>query len=123
MSSDVVEAFEASLLGTATAERVSVEEFEDAIADHVEPPAVGTPLPFEGVSLSNAGVELDPTPVEIRDANTGVTPAPSRSVRARRATNSSRSIPTGTSQWSPRATSSPTWGRRSTGWKRSSTPD
>jgi len=50
------------------------EEVESALASCVEAPAVGTPLPFDGVSLP-AEVQTDPTPSQLRDATTGVTPA------------------------------------------------
>jgi L-lactate dehydrogenase complex protein LldG len=40
----------------------------------VEQPAVGTPIPFEGVSLP-AAVTTDPTVAELRAARTGVTAA------------------------------------------------
>lgn len=46
-----------------------------AVADAVEPPAVGTPLPFEGVSLAGTGVAVDPTTADLEAATTGVTPA------------------------------------------------
>jgi L-lactate dehydrogenase complex protein LldG len=44
------------------------------LADLLEPPAVGAPLPFEGVSLP-ASVVTDPTPSDLESAATGVTPA------------------------------------------------
>ena len=45
------------------------------LADVVEPPAVGAPLPFEDLSLEGADVVLDPTPAQIEAARTGVTAA------------------------------------------------
>lgn len=68
--------FEASLdeLGV-TWSRASAEEFETAVVEAVVEPAVGTPLPFEGVSLAGTDVTRDPTPAELDGAATGVTPA------------------------------------------------
>lgn len=50
------------------------EEVESALASCIEAPAVGTPLPFGGISLPET-VQTDPTPAQLRDATTGVTPA------------------------------------------------
>ncbi|USZ69877.1 LUD domain-containing protein (plasmid) [Halorussus salilacus] len=54
--------------------RVAAAEFADALADRLDPPAVGAPLPFEGVSLPD-DVTTDPTPSDLESARTGVTPA------------------------------------------------
>ncbi|QKY20207.1 LUD domain-containing protein [Halolamina sp. CBA1230] len=54
--------------------RTAAVEFSTALADAIEPPAVGTPLPFDGVSLPE-GVTVPPTPGELEAATTGVTPA------------------------------------------------
>jgi len=54
--------------------RHAPEEVEQAIAERIEPPAVGTSLPWEDVSLPPA-VTTDPTTGELREAVTGVTPA------------------------------------------------
>ncbi|WP_435118730.1 LUD domain-containing protein [Halolamina sp. C58] len=54
--------------------RTTAAEFPAAMADAVEQPAVGTPLPFDGVSLPEA-VTVPPTPGELDAATTGVTPA------------------------------------------------
>lgn len=48
--------------------------FQEVLADVVSTPAVGTPLPFEGISLAETSVTLDPTPAELEAARTGVTP-------------------------------------------------
>lgn len=45
-----------------------------ALAEVVAEPAVGTPLGIDGVSLADGGVERDPSPSQLRDAATGVTP-------------------------------------------------
>lgn len=55
--------------------KVTAETFEAALADVLEEPAVGAVLPFESVSLEEAAVELQPTPAQLNDARTGVTPA------------------------------------------------
>ena len=52
----------------------SPDEVADAIASAIDPPAVGTPLPWDDVELPD-GVETDPTPADIEDATTGVTAA------------------------------------------------
>lgn len=54
--------------------RVPAAEATDEIAALVEPPAVGTALPFEDVSLPG-DVGTDPTPAELDAATTGVTAA------------------------------------------------
>ncbi|WP_115865468.1 LUD domain-containing protein [Halorussus litoreus] len=76
MSAAATSEFEESLreLGV-TWSRTAAAEFEDAIGDAVVGPAVGTPLPFEGVSLAGTEVARDPTPNQLDAATTGVTPA------------------------------------------------
>ncbi|MBP1987760.1 LUD domain-containing protein [Halolamina salifodinae] len=54
--------------------RTTAAGFPDALAATVEGPAVGTPLPFDGVSLDGADVAVPPTPDQLRTAKTGVTP-------------------------------------------------
>jgi len=54
--------------------RVPEAEVPDAVAGHVEAPAVGAPLPWEGVSLPGC-VTTDPTPADLDAAVTGVTGA------------------------------------------------
>ena len=49
-------------------------EVAAAIASAIDPPAVGTPLPWDDVELPD-GVETDPTPADIEGATTGVTAA------------------------------------------------
>ena len=53
---------------------LSPGEVADAIAERIEPPAVGIELPWDGVALPE-GVETDPTPADIEAASTGVTAA------------------------------------------------
>lgn len=55
--------------------RTDAAGFADALAGIVEPPAVGVPLPFAGVSLDGLDVETQPTPADLRAARTGITPA------------------------------------------------
>lgn len=52
--------------------RTDPEGFDEALAAVVEKPAIGVPLPFEGVSLG--GITTDPTPAELDAARTGITP-------------------------------------------------
>jgi len=54
--------------------RVPPGEVADAVEAAVDPPAVGTPLPWEGASLPD-GVRTHPTPAELDAAVTGVTGA------------------------------------------------
>ena len=58
----------------ATVERTTVPEFDGVLADHLDTPAVGVPLPFEGASLDGFPIELDPSPAALDAAATGVTP-------------------------------------------------
>lgn len=75
MSSDHVATFEASLEGLAdSVRRVPPDEFDGALADLVEEPAVGVPLPFEDVSLAGTPVATDFEAADLHAAATGVTP-------------------------------------------------
>jgi L-lactate dehydrogenase complex protein LldG len=75
MSSDSIATFERRAAERrATVECTTASEFDGALADHLTEPAVGVPLPFEGVSLADAPVELDPSPAALEAAATGVTP-------------------------------------------------
>ena len=49
------------------------EEFVDVLDDVVAEPAVGTPLPFEGVSYDGTSVDPSPTGAALAGAATGVT--------------------------------------------------
>lgn len=55
--------------------RTTAETFGTTLAQVLEAPAVGAPLPFQDVSLQNTGVVLDPTPAEVEAAQSGVTAA------------------------------------------------
>ena len=63
-----LEALEVSFTPTPAADA------REAIEAALEPPAVGVPLPFDDVSLP-ATVETAPTPADLVDARTGITPA------------------------------------------------
>lgn len=71
-----VEEFLASLdrLGVGWT-RTEGSRFPSVLAGLVAPPAVGAPLPFEGLSLEGVDVTVDPTPGELSEAKTGVTAA------------------------------------------------
>ncbi|MFB6106627.1 MAG: LUD domain-containing protein [Halobacteriaceae archaeon] len=73
MSADLALEFESALddIGVTTS-RTDPEGFADAVADVVRPPAVGAEIPFDGVSLEDGPVTVDPTPTELREATTGV---------------------------------------------------
>lgn len=75
MSSEELSAFESSLAGTATVHTTTADRFPETVAEAVDPPAVGTSLPFDGVSLAGTAVETDFSPSDLRAAATGVTPA------------------------------------------------
>ena len=69
------ERFVASLEDNAVSwTRTDGAGFEATISELLEQPAVGVPLPIDGVSLP-AGVETDFDPATVRTAVTGVTPA------------------------------------------------
>lgn len=55
--------------------RTTEDAFVADLAAAVDPPAVGTPLPFDGVSLDGTEVTVDPTVDELEAATTGVTAA------------------------------------------------
>ncbi len=76
MSAEAVRTFEDSL------DRLDVEwthtsreEFAATLSAVVEGPTVGVDLPFEGVSLSDTDVTVDPTAAALEAATTGVTAA------------------------------------------------
>jgi L-lactate dehydrogenase complex protein LldG len=60
--------------GVAVTETTAVD-FESDLASAVEPPAVGAPLPFDGLSLAAAdsSIETAPTAADLASARTGVT--------------------------------------------------
>lgn len=55
--------------------RTTARDGAAALATIVEPPVVGTALPFDELSLDGMDVTLDPSADELRAARTGVTPA------------------------------------------------
>lgn len=74
MSKSGIQEFRESLSrADATSTLVSRAEFDEALADAIEEPAVGAPLPFPDLSLSGQSVTVDPSPDELRAAKTGVT--------------------------------------------------
>lgn len=75
MQDEVIDTFESSLRGVDVAlSRTSAEAFVETVRSVVEEPAIGVPLPFEGVSLP-VGVSTDPTPSDLESAATGITAA------------------------------------------------
>jgi L-lactate dehydrogenase complex protein LldG len=69
-----VREFRDSLRGAdVTSTVVTPDEFEDALADVIEEPAVASPLPFTELSLSGHSVTVDPGVAALRSATTGVT--------------------------------------------------
>lgn len=73
MSSDL-ETFESSAAGPSTVHRTTADAVAETIAEAVATPAVGVPLPFEGVDLAETPVETDFAPSDLTAAETGVTP-------------------------------------------------
>ena len=76
MGTGVGEEFRAALDEVGVTSRTTdPTSFESDLADAVVEPAVGSELPFEGLSLDGTSVTLDPTPADLRTARTGVTAA------------------------------------------------
>lgn len=75
MAAQPIPTFESSLdeIGVELV-RTTSGQFESALPPLLDAPAVGTPLPFEGVELP-AAVETDPTVPELEAAASGVTAA------------------------------------------------
>jgi L-lactate dehydrogenase complex protein LldG len=57
-----------------TVTRTTSVEFDEILGERLDRPAVGVPLQIEGVSLTDHPVEIEPTPNQLTDARTGVTP-------------------------------------------------
>lgn len=80
MATDALRAFESRLaeldVSVTTVEPAS---FQERVDETVEQPAVGVRLADtlgnDGLSLSETSVSVDPTPVELREATTGITSA------------------------------------------------
>lgn len=128
MSAEPLTTFESSLdeLGVEFVQTTS-DQFESTLTPLLDMPTVGTPLPFENVSLPDA-VETDPTVQELEAAETGVTAAgygiaDYGSVIIKAALmvrNQLVSTPTNTSLSSPAAIFFQIWTRRSIGLLRTS---
>ncbi|MFA9516069.1 LUD domain-containing protein [Halopenitus sp. H-Gu1] len=69
-----VQQFQRSLSELADTESTvtTPEEFPDVLEAAIEQPAVGAELPFDSVSLDGTDVTLDPSPDQLREAETGV---------------------------------------------------
>lgn len=76
MSSTLVSMFTDSLDAIGVSQtRTQTADFQEKLTEAVTEPAVGTPLPFEGITLEDTTVTVPPTPGELQAATTGVTPA------------------------------------------------
>jgi len=76
MTESLTERFQDALSAhNATASVVGTDDFGAVLAERLTGPAVGSPLPFDGVSLDDLPVVLDPTPADLEAATFGVTPA------------------------------------------------
>jgi len=74
MSTTHVDAFvDAARDVDAVVTRTDAAGFAAALADSVTTPAVGTPLPFEGISYEGTPVDPEPTGADLAAAATGVT--------------------------------------------------
>ncbi|MFB6120752.1 MAG: LUD domain-containing protein [Halobacteriaceae archaeon] len=77
MASSRVQQFRQSLeRADVSSTVVGLDEFDAALADAIETPAVGASLPFPRLSLSDHAITVDPGPAELRAATTGVTGSP-----------------------------------------------
>jgi L-lactate dehydrogenase complex protein LldG len=77
MSANTITTFEDTLRGLGLGveiTRTTPDEFRDVLEDVVERPAMGAPLPFDGVSYPD-WVETDPTSEDLNTAKTGITSA------------------------------------------------
>ena len=73
MATSAVNRFQQSLSNLNTASSVvTPTEFQSALEEVLEPPAVGAELPFDDLSLADTQVTLDPSPSQLKDAVTGV---------------------------------------------------
>lgn len=75
MTADAIETFSSSLGGGGTVHETTAAEFGDTVEAIIEEPAVGTPLPFEDVSLDETPVSTQISPKSLQESATGVTPA------------------------------------------------
>lgn len=75
MSTDLLSTFESSLAGVATAHTTTAAAFAETLTGIVQAPALGTPLPYDGVTLAGTGVETEFSPGDLEAASTGVTAA------------------------------------------------
>jgi len=74
MSTTHVDAFvDAARDVDATVVRTDAADFASTLADAVTPPAVGTPLPVDGLSYEDTPVDAEPTGADLAAAATGVT--------------------------------------------------
>lgn len=60
---------------SASWSRTTAAEFDTALGEQLDQPAVGTPLSFDGVSLDGHPVSTSPSPARLARAKTSVTPA------------------------------------------------
>jgi L-lactate dehydrogenase complex protein LldG len=75
VTTTALESFEDSLSAQSVpVTRTTAADATGELASLVEPPAVGTPLPYDGVDLPGA-VTVDPSPSDVEAAKTGITAA------------------------------------------------
>lgn len=75
MESEVLRTFESALRRIdVRLTRTTAADFRETVTEILEAPAVGVPLPFDGVALPDT-VETAPTPAELEAATSGVTAA------------------------------------------------
>lgn len=74
MASDTTALFTQSVRShDSTAVQTTADDFDETLSSVMTPPAVGVSLPIDGVSLP-AAITTDPSPQQIQEARTGVTP-------------------------------------------------
>lgn len=75
MSTNRVEALDSALGETVTVHKTPADQGSALIEETIVAPAIGTPLPFEALSLTETSVTTAFSPAELAAAETGVTPA------------------------------------------------
>lgn len=75
MRSEHAETFEHTAQKSGMVHTTTAADFPETLSTAIETPAIGTPLPFEGVSLDETTVETAFSPSDLERATTGVTHA------------------------------------------------
>jgi len=74
MTEVATEAFMAAVRATgASVTHTSAADFAETLTTLIDQPAIGAPLPFDGVSYEGTPVDPEPTGADLADAETSVT--------------------------------------------------